>query len=628
MRLKIISLVIAILSGLSACSTTEKIPKADAKPKSQRTEVVVDTSDAQILYQKAMSKQGADRIQLLYLARDLAIENKSWQVLEEICFALESKASVDHVQNKLYIAFARKERGLSSAALAILNTLEEQLSLPEHQAWHQYLKGDIYAGEGLPSQALTYFFSAADIAAQHNLNVANLNNAIWQALQQLSSYALDRIDTGTSLQQGWVKLAKYQQIYLGSGVQLHQALNNWQRRFANHPASFLLPEEVANSVSLVPYQAQKLAILLPQSGSSERFGSALKNGFLAALDDFDVKEVFFIDEMLSNEEIEQKLMLNQADFVIGPLLKNNIDRLASSQVLANLPTIFLNTPSQENMNPEHYFFALNPEHEVEQALVHFLAKEYQKPMLLAPDNNSGHRLISHFEQQWQKYSEAQPEVGFYTDSKNMATVVADLLEVDKSKQRIKTIKSLFRQDVESETRSRGDIDVVYILGDAIETRLLKPYLDVNVSTFAERIPLYATSRSYSRRIDSTDKGDLEGLYFTEQPWMLPEVVQPKNLRDQYVEMWPEQADIEQRLFAMAYDALRLIPEIKQLARIPGKEFRGLTGQLSIKRDNTLHRKLRWAQYKRSQIQVVNLNETPPTPLFMKQTSSTREQVLN
>ncbi|CAM4117792.1 penicillin-binding protein activator [Pseudoalteromonas byunsanensis] len=627
MRLKIISLVIAILSGLSACSTTEKIPKADAKPKSQQTEVIADTSDANVLYQKAMTKQGADRIQLLYLARDLAIEHRSWQVLEEICFALESKASVDHVQNKLYIALARKERGLASAALAILNTLEEQLSLPEHQAWHQYLKGDIYASEGLPNQALNYFFSAADIAAKHDLKVANLNSSIWQALQQLSSYALERIDTGTALQQGWVKLAKYQQVYLGSGVQLHQALNNWQRRFTNHPASYLLPEEVANSVSLIPYRVQKLAILLPQSGNSERFGRALKNGFLAALDSFDVEEVFFIDEMQSNEAIEQTLMLNQADFVIGPLLKNNIDRLASSPILANLPTIFLNTPSQPNMHPEHYFFALNPEHEVEQALVHFLAKEYQKPMLLAPDNNSGHRLISHFEQQWQKYSEAEPEVGFYTDSKNMANVVADLLEVDKSKQRIKTIKSLFKQDVESETRSRGDIDVVYILGDAIETRLLKPYLDVNVSTFAQRIPLYATSRSYSRRIDSTDKGDLEGLYFTEQPWMLPEVVQPKSLREQYIALWPEQADIEQRLFAMAYDALRLIPEIKQLARIPGKEFKGLTGQLSIKRDNTLHRKLRWAQYKKNQIQVVNLNETPPTPLFMKQTSSTKELVL-
>jgi outer membrane PBP1 activator LpoA protein len=599
----------------------------NAKLNKVQVQETLDTSNAHALYEKALLKQGIDKIQLLYLAREAAIKNKDWQILEQVCLALESKASVDHVQNKLYAALARKEQGRASAALAILRTIETQLSLPEHKAWHQYLTGSIYANEQLPNQALQYFFNATDISAQNNLSIPNLNDDIWHALQQLSSYALERIDTGTVIQQGWVKLAKYQQIYLGAGVQLHQALNNWQRRFINHPASYLLPEQVASSVSLVPYQAQKLAILLPQSGNSERFGTALKNGFLAALDNNAVDEVFFIDEMQSVEEIERALALHHADFVIGPLLKSNIDKLAHSAVLNALPTIFLNTPSSTIQASEHYSFALNPEHEVEQALIHFLAKEYQKPMLLAPDNNAGHRLIAHFQQQWQRYSEVQPEVGLYTDSKNMAEVVADLLEVDESKQRIKTVKQLFTQEVESETRSRGDIDVVYILGDAIETRLLKPYLDVNVSTFSPRIPLYATSRSYSRRIDSTDKGDLEGLYFTEQPWMLPEALQNKTLRDEYVSLWPEQADIEQRLFAMAYDALKLIPEIKQLAHIPGKEFKGLTGQLSIKQNNTLTRQLRWARYQKNQIRLVNLDETPPTPLFMKQTLS-KEQLLD
>ncbi|CAH9063441.1 Penicillin-binding protein activator LpoA [Pseudoalteromonas sp. CIP111854] len=628
MRLKIISLVIAILSGLSACSTTEKVPTENAKPKNQQTKDALDTSNALALFEKAKTKQGVNRIQLLYLARDAAISNQQWRVLEQVSLALESKMSVDHVQNRLYIALARKQQGRSSAALAILRNLEQQLSLPEHQAWHQYLIGSIYASEGLPNQALHYFFNAANLSAQNNLTLSGLNDELWQALQQLSSFALEKLNSGSVIQQGWIKLAKYQLVYLGMGVQLHQALNNWQRRFVNHPASYLLPEKVSTAVSLVPYNAQRLAILLPQSGNSERFGRALKNGFLAALDKQNITEVFFIDETQSIEEIEQALALNQVDFVIGPLLKSNIDKLASSNIVTALPTIYLNTPSQLTHMAQHYYFALNPEHEVEQALVHFLSKEYQKPMLLAPDNNSGHRLINHFQQQWERFSEAKPEVGLYTDSKNMAKVVADLLEVDESKQRIKSIKSLFREEVESETRSRGDIDVVYILGDATETRLLKPYLDVNVSTFAERIPLYATSRSYSRRIDSTDKGDLEGLYFTEQPWMLPDAIQQNGLRKQYLELWPEQADIEQRLFAMAYDSIRLIPHIKQLARIPGKEFSGLTGQLSIKRDNTLTRRLSWAQYRKNKIRIVRLDETPPAPLFMRQTEMEDVQTLN
>lgn len=45
-------------------------------------------------------------------------------MLEQIGLAMEAKASVDHIQNKLYIAYARKELSQYANALAILNTLE------------------------------------------------------------------------------------------------------------------------------------------------------------------------------------------------------------------------------------------------------------------------------------------------------------------------------------------------------------------------------------------------------------------------------------------------------------------------------------------------------------------------
>ena len=617
MRLKVICLVIGILSGLSACSTTEKSSSqplvVQNKPQTQAPEVL----DAEGLLNKARTKEGASRIQLLYSARESAITEQNWPILEQACLALERNESVDYVQNKLYIALARTEQNYYGTALNILKALTSRLSLPEHKAWHQYLMGRIYASQGMPKKALTYYFQAADISFADNISVANLNDEIWQALQQLSSYALERFDKGTVIQRGWIKLAKYQQIYIGSGVQLHQALNNWQRRFVNHPATYILPKKVQNSVSLAPYHAKRIAVLLPQSGSSKRLGSALKNGFLAAMDHSEIEEITFIDEQLGLEDIEMQLAAQPFDFIIGPLLKDNIEKVSSSSAIQSTPTLHLNNSDTANLNPEQYFFALNPEHEVEQAMVHFLAQQYQKPMLLAPDTLSGLRLVNHFKNQWQKYSLIEPEVGLYTDSKDMAKVVANLLEVDASKSRIKTVKSLFRKEVESETRSRMDIDVIYILGDAIETRLLKPYLDVNVSTFADRIPLYASSRSYSKRMDHTDKGDLEGLYFTEQPWMLNKSVDSFNLRTQYNQLWPEQADIEQRLFAMAFDAVQLIPELKQLSKIPGKAYSGLTGRLSIKDNNTVERRLEWAQYKQKQIQLVQLNEQQPTPLFMQ-----------
>lgn len=613
MRLKRLSLLVVILSGLSACSTTQKAPNTaqiQENPAQQPT-----ITSAQSLFERAQLAAPAQQYQLYYLARDAALESQNWEILEQVTELLSLKASVDHIQNALYLAFARQQLGKYESALTILRNVEDTLQSQSHRAWHQYLTGSIYYSQDLPKQALPHLFNAADIVADEKLSINGLNDEIWNALQQLSSYALERFDRGSVLQQGWVKLAKYQQVYLGKGALFDEALNNWQRRYLNHPASAIIPESLRNKVQLTPYEVKKLAVLLPQSGQSERLGAALKNGVLAALDELAIEKVYFIDEMLTSDEIEAQLNNLNIDFVIGPLLKNNIAKVRQSSQQHNRPTLFLNSDDVANNNPDHYYFALNPEHEVDQALNTFLNQGYQKPMLLAPQSNNGQRLVERFKNQWALYSESEPEVGFYTDSKNMSDVVAALLEVDASKERIKEIKSLFRAEIESETRSRADIDSIYILGDSTETRLLKPYLDVNVSTFAERIPLFATSRSYSKRINITDKSDLDGLYFTEQPWMLPGVEQ-RQLRDSFDLLWPEQADIEQRLFAMAFDAVTVITELKQLSAIPGREFRGLTGRLSLQMNNQFVRRLKWAQYKEQSIKEIEFPDTKPTPLFI------------
>ncbi|RZF94545.1 penicillin-binding protein activator [Pseudoalteromonas sp. CO302Y] len=619
MRLKLVSLLI-VLSGLSACSTTEKPSNSTENPSSQSSSALSQLTDAQSMYQTALNRQGADKIQLLYTARDAAISEERWSLLENICLELEATPSVDQIQNKLYIALAQEQQGKSDLALEQLRVLEPELNLPEHKAWHQYLTGRVYASQGLPKQAMPYYFAASTISNDNNFSVANLNQDLWHNLTQLSSYALERFNRGSVVQQGWVNLALYHQVYLGAPVELHQAMNNWMRRYPGHPAAEVLPKKVTELIEVEPLTVNRLAVLIPQSGANERLGDALKAGVLAALDNNPLEETLFIDESLSAAEIALKLSEFKADFVIGPLLKSNIEKLSTAQTLIDYPVMHLNTFDGERVSQQHFFFALNPEHEVQQALERFLTAGYQKPMLLAPNNSNGQRLVEYFNTQWQRYSEVKPQVGFYASKDDMPKTITGLLEVDQSKERIKVVKSLFRQEVESETRSRSDVDVIYILGDATETRLIKPYLDVNVSTFAERIPLYASSKSHSKQIDRTDKGDLDGLYFTELPWMLEGQIKQHNLRQQYESLWPENADINQRLFAMTYDATSMLGSVKQLSMVAGKRFNGISGELSIASNGHVTRSLDWAQYKNKQIIAVDLATEQPIPLFMQSAS--------
>lgn len=616
MRLKLVSLLI-ILSGLSACSTTEKPTKNSDSINTSANALQNQATSADAIYKLALNRTGADKIQLLYSARDAAISEQSWPLLENICNELEQTPSVDKIQNRLYIAYAQKQQNKNDQALVILQSLDGQLKQPEHFAWHQYLTASIYASQNFPKRAAPYFFRASETANKNNIEIPALQSALWDNLTKLSSYALERFNRGSVIQQGWTNLALYHQVYANSGVELDQAINNWRRRYPGHPAVAILPEQDEALADLAPVNIERLAVLLPQSGANERLGDALKAGILAGLDKQTISDTVFIDENLSTQVLSEQLSQFNPDFVIGPLLKANIDKLAQAKTLIDTPTLHLNTFDGERLSLQHYFFALNPEHEVQQALEHFLAKGYQKPMLLAPNNANGQRLVDYFNVQWQRYSETKPQIGFYNDNKDMPNTITSLLEVDKSKQRIKTVKSLFKQEVESETRSRSDIDAIYILGDAIETRLIKPYLDVNVSTFAQRIPLYASSKSHSKQIDRTDKGDLEGLYFTELPWMLNATVKQHNLRNQYNTLWPENADISQRLFAMAYDAVSVLSDIRQLSVMPGNKFTGLSGKLSVNTSGHIERTLDWAQYTNRRIKAVQLETKQPVPLFMQ-----------
>lgn len=616
MRLKLVSLLI-ILSGLSACSTTEKPTKNSDSINTSANTLQNQATSADAIYKLALNRTGADKIQLLYSARDAAISEQSWPLLENICNELEQTPSVDKIQNRLYIAYAQKQQNKNDQALVILQSLDGQLKQPEHFAWHQYLTASIYASQNFPKRAAPYFFRASETANKNNIEIPALQSALWDNLTKLSSYALERFNRGSVIQQGWTNLALYHQVYANSGVELDQAINNWRRRYPGHPAVAILPEQDEALADLAPVNIERLAVLLPQSGANERLGDALKAGILAGLDKQTISDTVFIDENLSTQVLSEQLSQFNPDFVIGPLLKANIDKLAQAKTLIDTPTLHLNTFDGERLSLQHYFFALNPEHEVQQALEHFLAKGYQKPMLLAPNNANGQRLVDYFNIQWQRYSETKPQIGFYNDNKDMPNTITSLLEVDKSKQRIKTVKSLFKQEVESETRSRSDIDAIYILGDAIETRLIKPYLDVNVSTFAQRIPLYASSKSHSKQIDRTDKGDLEGLYFTELPWMLNATVKQHNLRNQYNTLWPENADISQRLFAMAYDAVSVLSDIRQLSVMPGNKFTGLSGKLSVNTSGHIERTLDWAQYTNRRIKAVQLETKQPVPLFMQ-----------
>ncbi|AXT32381.1 penicillin-binding protein activator [Pseudoalteromonas tunicata] len=616
MRLKHSSFIL-LFSLLSACSTTDKTAIAPQTVEKPTNKVANKQFDAQALYESTRLKRGVDKIQLLYAARDKAIDEQKWSLLEIISNELIKSQGVDRTQNTLYLALAQFKQRQYASALSLLDEQQDKMTSPVHFYWHQYISGQIYAAQALTLQALPFLFRASETAEKHQLPAQDLNRLVWQQITQLPAFTLQSLQQGSNIQQGWVNLALYSQLYVGNPIALHSAMNNWQRRYPHHPASFALPEKMQNLLEIEPFAVKKLAVLLPLKDEKNRRNSeAISNGILAATTFNQGNEVHFIDSEQNSDDLKLQLSQLQPDFIVGPLLRENISRLENDGVLTDYPVIFLNSSEQPQAAFEHFYFALSPEHEINQAIEHFLTEPYKKPLILAPQNRSGTRLIEYFQNQWQQYSEVKPEVALYSSTKDLQQQVRQLLEVDKSQQRISTINLMFKEKLHSEPRSRRDFDVIYIIADAVKTRLLKPYFDVSISTFAEQVPIYAMSRSHSPQVDKSDKRDLQGLYFTDMPWMIPNTHTAAELRSQFDSLWQDNNDLQQQLFAMGYDAVKLIPELRQLNALPGKGVQGLTGRLSVNDAGAIERQLQWAQYQKDSIITVERVQQKPTPLFM------------
>ncbi len=431
-----------------------------------------------------------------------------------------------------------------------------------------------------------------------------LTTILWQNLNGLSSSEISTLRTGASARTtAWLNLAELSRRYIGQSENLQQAFHDWQRRYPMMPSLEDMPENIQKLITLQPYKPEKIGVLLPLNGQYRQHAQAIQYGLLAAASQHNATTLVFIDSQQTPAELMQQLNDQQVGFVIGPLLRDNVD-LLNRQPEWHWPTLFLNSQdNQASAQPERFYFALSMEDEASQMAQLFHQKDYQRPIVISARNPVSQRMQQHFSQQWQQFGHNAPESYQFSAKEELEALVTQLLETDKSRERVRNINSLVTGKIEADPHSRLDIDAIYLIADPVQTRLFKPFIDVSVSQAAPRLPVYASSRSHSTTIDRTDQRDLNGLTFTEMPWMLNEQ-SSRQLREQYQQLFPEQDETLQRLFAMGYDAYNLVSVLKQQQQFPALNYQGLTGQLTLTPSGTIQRRLSWAGYRSNRLAAV------------------------
>ena len=474
------------------------------------------------------------------------------------------------------------------------------------------------------NHGLAYYQTLAFVQTKRNLPIAALDaklrafaknpqatsdeiDAIWQQLCQLSQWQHQQlIKMAPPKIKGWSRLLTFANKFGDDDDRFQRYLNQWQREYNTHPAQYVVTQLQLIEPALIN-ENKNIAIIIPLSGKQERAGKVAQQGILAAYDTNSGAALHFIDSTtLDMSTLALQLADLNIDYVIGPLLKDNVKKYLSQEALT-LPTLLLNIPATMALKPYQVALSMRPEDEAIQAATTLSRQHYKQPIILSHQDKASRRIAKTFSQQWQHITGQQPETVFFNNDEKMQSQLKASLGVDLSQQRTKELDRRIKYSIKSELRNRRDIDMIYIVGLPLETKLLKPYIDVNISPFADIIPVYASSRSHSAKSDRSDNRDLSGLTFTEMPWQLASKQQNAALVAEAKKLWPNRSDSLQTIFAMGFDSLSLVDKISSMKNKTYVRHYGQTGVLQLGDDNILKRSLIWGKYSRNKVQEIAID---------------------
>lgn len=429
---------------------------------------------------------------------------------------------------------------------------------------------------------------AEAVAANHRL--------IWEGLAasdgETLAAALERLRD--PILRGWLELGVIAASAAPGDYAFRAALADWREAHPRHPAlASLLPSLLGEGVTLAG-RPERLALLLPLSGRNAAAGTAVRDGFLgghfAMLRPEDPVAVAVYDTNAGGAIAAYRTALEEgAELVVGPLLKPAVGEIAAAGAVS-VPTLALNTLPEELAAPEGlYQFALAPEDEAAQAAERVLVETPGRVVALAPYGSWGERVLASFAQRLAEGGGRLLDFRNYDPAeRDFSAAIEELMRLDESVARYRKLRNLLGVALQFEPRRRQDIDAVFLAATAATGRLIRPQLRFHYAG-----DLAVVSTSAISAFDGRSNADLSGIRFPEIPWVLDPDERMAALRREFETYWPA-ARVQPRLFAMGYDAYRLVGVV---GAGPGFEpLEGATGTLSMDAMGRVHRRLEWARF--------------------------------
>lgn len=609
-------LIFALFSG---CSTTPEHSTSQPLTPSQLIKQAEDSSAkgsfvsaAQNYLQLAQQTSGSERQTHLLAATTILVRGQHIDYANTVLAQINPAMLGTPGQIQYRFTQARIALYEQQPEVALEQLRMPDISIPptEIQTWHT-LRADAFAMGGNHLESVrerialeNLLFTADDIQRNHQ--------QIWQALSQLSGTAMLtlRVDPAPDVLSGWLELGYLYKQSINLPDRLHKQLQDWAANYPSHPASDQFIDELLTYQDIELDRPKRIALLLPLSGSFAAPAKAVRDGFLAAYYSRrnrryspEIQIYDTSDNVLIGLEVYQQAIDGGADMIIGPLHKPLLEAVTA---LNDIPvkTLALNYLSEETLVADNFFqYGLLPEDEARQVAERAWLDGHNKALVLAPEGEWGERMLNTFEKHWQQLDGNTVEVQRYNPAlHDFAAPVIKLLNIDDSRQRKHKLQRLTGLEIKFEPHRRQDVDFIYVAAFSSQARQIRPQLKFY---YAANVPIYSTSHVFSGKTDSTQDRDMDGITFSDMPWVFTNGQGHQPDWKLFTDTWQSNALPFKRLYAMGIDAYRLISQLKNLSSNPQNHVNGETGTLYLDENNRIHRQLLWARFRSGKPRLID-----------------------
>ncbi len=559
----------------------------------------------------ASAAQGVERDRLTMLAVEQWLDagdgRRAKSALRNV--AKPSSGELLSLWNTAHAALLLFE-GRPDAALAILDPMARRPLSTRQRARAEALRADAWFQKDEPSRAVnlyvqreTWLDRARDIERSRQRLWAGLLVSNPQSMRAAAEVSAD------PLVSGWLSLGALAASTGQQGIGWGSGIGRWQATHLDHPANSILSGMLLPQAGSLDFP-RRIALLLPVTGRNSSAGKAIQNGFFGAyfaaapaLEDEQQVTVYDVTSGGVAAAYSQAVA-DGAEFVVGPLVRRSVKSLAN-QPIVPVPVLALNYLADDDIAPPGFYqFALSPEDEAASAALRALQDGAMNAVALYPNNDWGRRVMNSFATALERNGgRLLDHRNYQLNTQDFSIEIENLMALSQSVNRYNRLRANLGEPLQFDPRRRQDVDFIFLVADGADGRLIKSQLKFH---YAGELPVYSTSRINA--MDGRSNRDLNGVMFTDTPWVVSPPPWIADFPQLYNDFWPAERRMG-HLHAMGYDAYHLMNSLFAAGGEPLQEMLGATGKLYLDEDGRIHRKPAWAQFRGGEPQALPDNSS-------------------